>query len=136
VLHGSDLAPSAGSSEEHAVSGQIQYGRAEVATSDETQQPRVEHFSCAVRQGRRKTDPAGRLVLTTDYLHFEGGRDLELAWAAVAGVDCVNRDIVISLPGTRRVFYFCCTTADAAARGASVARDLMALRLADAVSFT
>ena len=117
------------------MSAQIQYGRADVTTSDQTPAPPVqEHFACAVRLGRRKSDPVGHLVLTGEYLQFRGGRDIEVVWPAVAGIDQVDRAIVLSLPNTRRILHFCCTTAEDAARGVAVARELMTLRARRAVA--
>lgn len=118
------------------VSGQIQYGRADVTTSEQTVAPPVqEHFACAVRLGRRKSDPLGHLVLTGEYLQFRGGRDIEVVWPAVSSVQQANAAIVVSLHHTRRILHFCCMSAEDAARGCAIARELIALRSRHVTAF-
>jgi hypothetical protein len=84
------------------------------------------HFSTPVRFGRRRADQIGRVELTSSWLKFHGALDMNVVWSEVASVERDGRDILISLLESRRVLRFCCHSADEAARGASVARHLVA----------
>lgn len=112
---------------------QFPYGPAQPATSDETPAcPTASAgepaFACAVRFGRRKSDPFGHLVLTAAAVHFHGGQDLEVPWRQVAGVAHIHASVVISLHHTRRTLHFCCRDAAEAARGATIAQQLLVAR--------
>jgi hypothetical protein len=89
------------------------------------------HFVTPVRFGRRKTDQAGHLVMTTSWLKFQGRVDLSVSWADVSGVQHEKDSVVVALHDTRRVLRFCCGGDDEAARGATVARHLAEIAHSD-----
>lgn len=113
------------------MSGQIQYGSAEAATSLET--PRRErpedhvHFTTPVRFGRRRTDQVGQLVLTSNWLRFRGTVELSIAWSEIARVEQAGPDIIVSLQGSSRTLRFSCQASDEADRGAIIASHLAGL---------
>jgi hypothetical protein len=84
------------------------------------------HFATPVRFGRRRGDQIGHVEMTSSRLKFHGALDMSVVWSEVAGVERDGRDILMSLLESRRVLRFCCHSADEAARGASVARYLVA----------
>lgn len=84
------------------------------------------HFAAPVRFGRRRADQIGHVELTSSWLKFHGALDVSVVWSEVAGVEREGRDILVSLLESRRVLRFCCHSAEEAARGASVARYLVA----------
>jgi hypothetical protein len=119
------------------VSGQIQYGRADSATSLRTSPGGPEagdehrHFTTSVRFGRRKSDQVGHLVLTTAWLTFRGTVDLSVSWAEVSHVEAAGNEMIVSLHDTRRTLRFRCQTADDAQRGAVVGGHLAAIARSD-----
>jgi hypothetical protein len=122
------------------VSGQIQYGRADDATSPETRAitgpplaPEACHHRLAVRFGRRKTDQVGHLVMSTNWLQFQGRVDLHVSWAEIATVQQAGDDLIVSLHDTRRLLRFCCAGPGEAAHATAVGRQLAALAHADPV---
>ena len=84
------------------------------------------HFATPVRFGRRRSDQIGHVELTSSWLKFHGALDVSVVWSEVSSVDRDGRDILVSLLDSRRVLRFCCHSAEEAARGASVARHLVA----------
>jgi hypothetical protein len=84
------------------------------------------HFAIPVRFGRRRGDQIGHVELTTSWLKFHGALDMSVVWSEVTLVERDGRDIIVSLLDSRRVLRFCCHSAEEAARGASVARHLVA----------
>src|SRR5687768_8622957 len=108
------------------VSGQIQYGRAEGATSPETPvtalppAPDACHHRAPVRFGRRRTDQVGHLLMSTDWLTFQGRVDLHVPWTDIATVQQAGDDLVVSLHDSRRLLRFCCAGPEDAARAAAV----------------
>jgi hypothetical protein len=84
------------------------------------------HFTTPVRFGRRRSDQIGRVELTSSWLKFHGALDVSVVWSEVASVERDGRDMLVSLLESRRVLRFCCHSAEEAARGASVARYLVA----------
>ena len=116
------------------MSGQIQYGPGQVATSVQTPARPEEdqcHFATPVRFGRRRTDQVGHLMLTSSWLTFRGTVELSVAWGEVAHVESAADHLIVSLQGTTRTLRFCCYNADDAQRGAVVASHLAALAHAD-----
>ena len=109
---------------------QFQYGPAQLTTSDETRASAAAAagepaFACAVRFGRRRSDPFGHLVLTAATLQFRGGQELDVPWRDVAGIAHINGSLVVSLHHTRRTLHFLCHDATEAARGAAIAQQLL-----------
>jgi len=86
------------------------------------------HFATPVRFGRRRGDQIGYVELTSSWLKFRGALDMSVVWSEVSSVERDGRDILVSLLDSRRVLRFCCHSAEEAARGASVARHLVAGR--------
>jgi hypothetical protein len=84
------------------------------------------HFAVPVRFGRRRGDQIGHVELTSSWLRFHGALDMSVVWSEVSSVVRDGRDIIVSLLDSRRVLRFCCHSAEEAARGASVAKHLMA----------
>ena len=84
------------------------------------------HFAVPVRFGRRRGDQIGHVELTSSWLKFHGALDMSVVWSEVASVERDGRDITVSLVDSRRVLRFCCHSAEEAARGTSVARQLVA----------
>jgi hypothetical protein len=84
------------------------------------------HFATPVRFGRRRGDQIGHVELTGGRLKFHGALDLSVVWSEVTAIERDGRDIIVSLADSRRVLRFCCHSAEEAARGASVARHLVA----------
>jgi hypothetical protein len=84
------------------------------------------HFASPVRFGRRRGDQIGHVELTSGRLKFHGALDLSVVWSEVSAIEREGRDIIVSLADSRRVLRFCCHSAEEAARGASVARHLVA----------
>jgi hypothetical protein len=120
------------------VSGQIQYGRIDDATSAETRAaarsaPESCHHRIAVRFGRRKTDQVGHLVMSTDWLKFQGRVDLQVSWGEIATVQQAGEDLIVALHDTPRVLRFCCAGPEEAARATVVGRHLAELAHADPV---
>ena len=84
------------------------------------------HFATPVRFGRRRGDQIGHVELTSGRLKFHGALDLSVVWSEVTSIERDGRDIIVALADSRRVLRFCCHSAEEAARGASVARHLVA----------
>ena len=84
------------------------------------------HFATPVRFGRRRGDQIGHVELTSGWLKFHGALDMSVVWSEVTSVERDGRDIIVSLADSQRVLRFCCHSAEEAARGASVARSLVA----------
>jgi hypothetical protein len=84
------------------------------------------HFAVAVRFGRRRGDQIGHVEMTSSWLKFHGALDMSVVWSEVSSVERDGRDIIASLADSRRVLRFCCHSAEEAARGASVAKHLVA----------
>ena len=84
------------------------------------------HFATPVRFGRRRSDQIGHLELTSGRLKFHGALDISVVWSEVSSIERDGRDILVSLADSRRVLRFCCHSAEEAARGATVARHLVA----------
>ena len=111
------------------MSGQIQYGRAEVPNSLQTPAtppvaPDDCHLVMPVRFGRRKSDQVGHLVITTSWLKFRGTVDVSVSWTEVADIQPAESDVVVSLHDSPRHLRFCCRDAEEATRGATIARHL------------
>jgi hypothetical protein len=64
--------------------------------------------------------------LTSSWLKFHGALDMSVVWSEVSSVERDGRDIIVSLLDSRRVLRFCCHSSEEAARGASVAKHLVA----------
>jgi hypothetical protein len=84
------------------------------------------HFATPVRFGRRRADQIGHVELTSGRLKFHGALDLSVVWSEITSIERDGRDIIVSLADSRRVLRFCCHSAEEAARGATVARHLVA----------
>ena len=126
---GSNLAHQRHYGGKRSVSGQIQYGRAEVPNSLQTlpatpPAPDDCHFVMPVRFGRRKSDQVGHLVMTTSWLKFRGTVDVSVLWTDVADIQHTESDVIISLHDGDRRLRFSCRDADEATRGAAIARHL------------
>ena len=121
------------------MSGQIQYGRAQEATSPETGRTGVPpasdacHHRASVRFGRRRTDQVGHLLLSTDWLTFQGRVDLHVSWTDIATVQQAGDDLIVSLHDSRRLLRFCCAGSEDAARAAAIGRHLADLAHVDPV---
>jgi hypothetical protein len=84
------------------------------------------HFTTPVRFGRRRADQIGHIEMTSSWLKFHGALDMSVVWSEVAQVERDGRDILVSLLASRRALRFSCPAPEDAARGASIARALIA----------
>jgi hypothetical protein len=107
------------------VNAQIQYGLPLPLTSiPSPPSSEVACFTAPVRCGRRRHDEIGHIELTNHRLRFHGTKDINIAWADVATIDRVEREMVISLRERRRQFRFRFHTSDEALHGTELARQL------------
>ena len=107
------------------MNAQIQYGSTSQLTLGPSQTDReIAYFSAPARSGRRRHDEVGHLEMTNVRLRFHGAIDINIAWDAVAGIECVDRNLVISAGNRRRPLRFCFYTTEEADQGVLVARSM------------
>ena len=107
------------------MNAQIQYGSTSHLTPTPSQTDgEIAHFSAPVRSGRRRHDKVGHLEMTNVRLRFHGPIDINLAWDEVAGIERVDRDLVISAGNRRRQLRFCFHTTEEADQGVLIARSI------------
>lgn len=112
----------------------ISGGRLPIVTTASALMPGdVCHFVEPVRQGRRRSDRYGQILLTTHWLKFAGTSDLSIAWTQVTDVERAEDDLVITT-ADRRSMRFAFTTSEDAARAGVIAAHLRDLAQADALA--
>ena len=84
----------------------------------------VKHFEAPVRFGRRRSDQFGRLEFFGTHLRFCGALDVSIAWSEACDVRREDREIVVSLSDSRRLFRFWCASRTEAAHGCVIAGHL------------
>lgn len=82
------------------------------------------HFAASVRTGRRRTDQAGRVLLTSSWLKFSGSNDLSIAWTQVDDVWRSGSELVVSVGDRSRSCRLSFPTLEDAARCGVIATHL------------
>ena len=62
--------------------------------------------------------------MTSFRLRFHASIDINFGWGDVAGIERVEKDVVVTVGDRRRQFRFCFHTAAEANRGALIARTM------------
>ncbi len=107
------------------MNAQFQYGSLSHLTPAPSPTDReIAHFSAPVRSGRRRHDQIGHVEMTNVRLRFHGAIDINVAWDEVAGIERVERDLVVSVAGRRQQLRFCFYTTEEADQGALIARSM------------
>ncbi len=111
-----------------ALRDEIAVGRMPVVQIESSLPPGdVCHFAAPVRTGRRRTDQAGRLLLTSSWLKFSGTNDLSIAWTQVDEVERSGNDLVVSVGDRSRGCRLSFPTLEDAARCGVIAAHLSQL---------
>jgi len=111
-----------------AMRNEIAVGRMPVVQIESALPPGdVCHFAAPVRTGRRRTDQAGRLLLTSSWLKFSGTNDLSIAWTQVDEVRRSGNDLVVSVGDRTRGCRLSFPTLEDAARCSVIAAHLSEL---------
>ena len=107
------------------MNAQIQYGpKSHLTPAPSQPDGEIVYFSRPVRSGRRRHDLIGHLDMTNLRLRFHAAIDINVAWDDVAGIERVDRDLIVSVGDRPRRFRFCFHTAEEADQGALVARSI------------
>lgn len=107
------------------MNAQIQYGSTSHLTPTRSQpDSEVVYFSGPVRSGRRRHDQIGHLEMTNLRFRFHAAIDINVGWDEVAGIERVDRDLIVAVGDRPRQFRFCFHTAEEANQGALVARSI------------